>query len=97
MKGFFNVLDHSVNKTNNFTTLQNARMDVVGELEAIIQYENHLMQSTNPSAQNVIKHIVNEEKTHVGELMGLIFYLDPESKVLFEKGLEEFNKEYKER
>jgi len=50
-----------------------------------------------PAAQNVIKHIVDEEKTHVGELMGLIFYLDPESKRLFDKGLEEFNKEFKER
>ena len=97
MKGFFNVLDHSANKSNNFATLQNARMDLVGELEAIIQYENHLMQTTNMSAQNTTQHIVDEEKTHVGELMGLIFYLDPESKRLFEKGLEEFNKELKER
>ncbi|MBE7073772.1 MAG: ubiquinone biosynthesis protein COQ7 [Clostridiales bacterium] len=97
MKGFFNVLDHSANKTNEFTTLQNARLDLVGELEAIVQYENHLMQTNNSSAQNVIKHIVEEEKTHVGELMGLIFMLDPESKGLFEKGLNEFNREYKER
>ncbi|MBQ8908945.1 MAG: hypothetical protein IJY90_01450 [Clostridia bacterium] len=98
MKGFFNILDNSANKSsNNFTTLQNARMDVVGELEAIIQYENHLMQTNDESAKNAIKDIAKEEKVHVGQLMGLIFMLDPESKDMFEKGLTEFNKEDKGR
>ncbi|MBQ8443948.1 MAG: hypothetical protein IJX25_01155 [Clostridia bacterium] len=92
MKGIFNILDNSANKNNNnFTTLQNARMDVVGELEAIIQYENHLMQTSDPKAQSTIKDIAKEEKVHTGQLFGLIFSLDPESKEMFEKGLAEFN------
>lgn len=87
---FFNVLDNSNNRSNNFTTLQNARIDVVGELEAIIQYENHLTQTNDDSAKRAISDIVKEEKLHVGQLMGLIFKLDPEGKEQFFKGLEEF-------
>ena len=90
---FFNVLDNSNNRGNNFTTLQNARLDVVGELEAIVQYENHLAQTNEESAKRAISDIVKEEKLHVGQLMGLIFKLDPESKEQFYKGLEEFNEE----
>jgi len=90
---FFNILDNSNNRNNEFSTLQNARLDVVGELEAIVQYENHLMQTNDESAKKAIRDIVKEEKLHVGQLMGLIFKLDPESKEEFYKGLEEFNKE----
>ena len=90
---FFNVLDNSNNRGNNFTTLQNARLDVVGELEDIVQYENHLAQTNEESAKRAISDIVKEEKLHVGQLMGLIFKLDPESKEQFYKGLEEFNEE----
>lgn len=94
MRNFFNILDNS-NRDNNFTTLQNARLDVVGELDAIIQYESHLNQTNVESAKNAISDIVKEEKLHVGQLMGLIFKLDPESKTQFYKGLEEFNEENK--
>ena len=94
MKGFFNILDNSVNRNNNnFTTVQNARLDVVGELEAIVQYENHLAQTNDESAKKAIADIVKEEKVHVGQLLGLIFSLDPDSKIQFEKGLAEFNEE----
>jgi len=50
---FFNILDNSNNRNNEFSTLQNARLDVVGELEAIVQYENHLMQTNDESAKLV--------------------------------------------
>ena len=53
----FNVLDNSNNRSNNFTTLQNARIDVVGELEAIIQYENHLTQTNDDSAKRAISDL----------------------------------------
>lgn len=95
MRSLFNILDNSNNRNVDFTTLQNARLDVVGELEAIVQYEQHLTQTTNAAAQNMIKHIVKEEKMHVGELMGLIFSLDPQSKEEFYRGLKEFEAENK--
>ena len=89
----FNILDSSANRNNDFITLQSARLDLVGELEAIVQYENHLMQTNNTSAQNTIKHIVKEEKMHVGELMALIFSLDPQSREEFYRGMKEFEDE----
>ena len=91
MKGFFNIMDNSANRTNQFTTVQNARLDAVGELEAIVQYETHLAQTNDESAKKTISDIIKEEKLHVGQLFGLIFSLDPESKTQFEKGLAEFN------
>ena len=90
MKGIFNILDNSSNSTNLYTTIQNARIDIIGELDAIIQYETHLMQTNNVAAQKTIKDIVDEEKAHVGQLFGLLFMLDPETKTFFEKGLKEF-------
>jgi rubrerythrin len=95
MRNLFNILDNSNNRSNDFTTLQSARLDLIGELEAIVQYENHLMQTTNGSAQSTIKHIVKEEKMHVGELMALIFSLDPQSKEEFYHGIKDFEQENK--
>lgn len=93
MKGIFNILDNSANRSNNFITAQNARLDIVGELEAIVQYETHLSQTSDIAAQNTIKDISKEEKLHVGQLFGLLFTLDPESKTQFEAGLAEFNQD----
>lgn len=96
MRNFFTILDNNQNKSNAFTTLQNAREDVVGELMAIIQYENHLEQTSDASARATIKDIAKEEKVHTGQLFGLIFKLDPESKEMFEKGLKEFEETERE-
>ena len=90
MRRFFSILDNQ-NRSNSFITAQNAREDIVGELEAIIQYSNHLEQTADMAAQTTIADIVKEEKLHVGQLFGLLFSLDPESKTQFEKGLAEFN------
>ena len=90
MRNFFTIMDNNQNKSNAFLTLQNARADVIGELEAIIQYENHMEQTTDMLAKETIADIAREEKLHTGQLFGLIFKLDPESRTQFEKGLKEF-------
>ena len=76
---------------NQNITIQNARADIIGELDAIIQYENHLDVTENSEAKKIIKHIVEEEKMHVGELFGLLFKLDPDTKTQFKKGYQEFS------
>ncbi len=78
------------NLINHNITTQNARADIIGELEAIIQYENHLDITEDAAAKQTIRDIVNEEKMHVGQLFGLLFRLDPTSKVQFERGYQEF-------
>ncbi len=90
MRRFFNILDNN-NRGDNFITAQNTREDIIGELDAIIQYENHIVQTNDERARETLRDIVKEEKLHVGQLFGLLFSLDPESKTQFEKGLNEFN------
>ena len=79
---------------NNLSTMaQNTRLDIIGELDAIIQYETHINSSVDPVYRSALQDIVNEEKVHVGQLFGLLFMLDPASKEFFEKGLNEFTKQ----
>jgi len=78
------------NLINHNITTQNTRADIIGELDAIIQYENHLEITDDPVAKHTIEDIVREEKMHVGQLFGLLFRLDPESKKQFEAGYQEF-------
>lgn len=75
----------------DFETLQNARKDLIGELDAIIQYDYHLHATDNELARATWQNIRDEEMTHVGELLGLINYLAPYQKPFVEKGLKEFN------
>lgn len=86
MKNFTNILD----VTNKQTLAQNTRADIIGELDAIMQYENHIASSNDAIVNQTLKDIVNEEKVHVGQLFGLLFYLDPDSQKFFEQGLNEF-------
>lgn len=79
------------NNSYDFETLQNARKDLVGELDAIIQYDNHLHTTNIDAAKATWENIRNEELTHVGELLGLLFYLAPYQKQYVEQGLKEFN------
>lgn len=74
-----------------FETLQNARRDLVGEIDAIIQYDEHLHRTNIDIAKQTWKNIRDEELTRVGELLGLLFYLAPYQKDFVEKGLDEFN------
>lgn len=80
------------NLINQNITIQNVRADIIGELDAIIQYENHLDVTQNAAAKQTIADIINEEKMHVGQLFGLLFRLDPSSKKQFELGCQEFIK-----
>lgn len=77
--------------TDNFSTLQNARKDLVGEIEAIIQYDDHAHTTTNDVAKQTWISIRNDEMVHVGELLALLNYLDPNQKQYVEKGMGEFN------
>lgn len=78
------------NDVLDFETLQNARRDLIGELDAIIQYDDHLHKTNIEIARSTWINIRNEELTHVGELLGLLIYLAPYQKELIEKGMNEF-------
>jgi len=58
--------------SNEFETLQNARLDLVGELQAIIQYDHHIHELNPPQAAKATwEDIRDEELVHVGELLAL--------------------------
>jgi len=57
--------------------LEMLREDLVGELQAINQYEGHMLDLENEAAVSTLEHIVEEEKEHVAELLRLIQNLDP--------------------
>ena len=88
MRNAYTLMEGNIN-----TMAQNTRLDIIGELDAIIQYEAHLNSSVDPVYRSTLQDIVNEEKVHVGQRFGLLFMLDPASKEFFEKGLNEFTKQ----
>lgn len=89
MREFENFSDQN----NKFLTAQNCRADIIGEIDAISQYEKHYFATDDPSAKAAILDIMNEEKVHVGQLFALLFTLDPVAKTQFEKGFNEFMNE----
>ena len=93
----FNYFFNGMNNGNfnpesvvDFDTLQNARRDLIGEIGAVIQYDDHLHKTNVELAKETWINIRNEELVHVGELLGLLCYLAPYQKALIEKGLKEF-------
>lgn len=53
------------------------REDLIGELQAISQYEAHAAQTTDPRIRDVLLHIARDEREHVVELLELIVAADP--------------------
>lgn len=65
---------------NVLTTLELQRVNLIGELEAINQYERHARMTTNSKASILFQEIADDERHHVAELMHLIMDLDPEQR-----------------
>lgn len=76
-------------KMNKQELLQAIRLDIIGEFDAIIQYQNHIMETDNELARKVWSDIRDEEKVHVGELMALLAVLDPQEAQLLNEGEQE--------
>ena len=65
------------------------RQDLVGELEAIHEYDAHVQATDNEDAKRVLSDIRDEEREHMGELMELLERLAPDEKGLNDEGREE--------
>jgi len=57
--------------------LEMLREDLIGELQAINQYQEHIESLENEEAVATLEHIIEEEKEHVAELLALIQKIDP--------------------
>jgi rubrerythrin len=65
--------------------LEMLREDLMGELEAINQYQEHIDSLDNEEAIRVLEHIRDDEKEHVAELIKLIQQLDTTQMEKFKK------------
>ncbi len=65
--------------------LEMLREDLVGELQAINQYQDHIDSLENEEAIRVLEHIRDDEKEHVAELTKLIQQLDATQAEKFKK------------
>ena len=65
--------------------LEMLREDLIGELQAINQYQEHIDTMDDEEAIEVLAHIRDEEKEHVVELTKLIHKLDPLQAEMFKK------------
>jgi len=57
--------------------LEMIREDLIGELQAINQYQQHIESLENEEAATILEHIIEEEKGHVAELLKVLSVLDP--------------------
>ncbi|MGE5557296.1 MAG: demethoxyubiquinone hydroxylase family protein [Bacillota bacterium] len=65
---------------------QAVRVDIAGELEAIIGYEAHAMATNDERVKIVLHHIADEERRHVGELQQLLYILSSKDAQFMEQG-----------
>ena len=65
--------------------LEMLREDLVGELQAINQYQDHINSMENEEAIRILEHIRDDEKEHFAELTKLIQQLDPTQAEKFRK------------
>jgi len=57
--------------------LEMLREDLIGELQAINQYQEHIGSLESEEAVTTLEHIIEDEKEHVAELLRLIQNFDP--------------------
>ncbi len=65
--------------------LNNLREDLVGELQAINQYQEHIDELDDEEIKKVLEHIMNDEKEHVAELTKVIRKIDEIQEQKFQK------------
>ena len=71
---------------SNEELAQALRVDIAGELEAIIGYEAHAMATSDERVKKILYHIADEERRHVGELQQLLYMICPKEAEHTEKG-----------
>lgn len=90
---FSNMTGKSIPQNMDISPLDliNIRKDIIGELDAINMYSEHILETKSLAIKTILTDIMHEEQIHVGELMNLLFHVAPSSKELFDKGILESN------
>jgi len=69
----------------NNKDLKNLREDLIGELGAINQYQEHIDETDNEEIKKVLAHVRDDEKEHVAELTKILRKLDKTQEEKFQK------------
>lgn len=70
--------DDEAGEDSTILDVEMLREDLIGELQSINQYHEHIEMMEDEEAQELLRRIVSEEKEHVAELIKLVARLDPE-------------------
>ena len=65
--------------------LKDLREDLIGELEAINQYQEHIDEIEDEEVKKILSHIRDDEKEHFAELTKIIRKLDETQEEKFQK------------
>jgi rubrerythrin len=66
-------------------TLKNLREDLIGELGAINQYQEHIDEIDDEEVKKILSHIRDDEKEHFAELTKIIRKIDEIQEEKFQK------------
>lgn len=69
----------------NSKDLKMIREDLIGEFNAIDQYQAHIDMTADKKIKEVLSHIIADEKEHVAELTKLLRQLDAVQEQKFAK------------
>ena len=69
----------------NNKDLEGLREDLIGEFQAINQYQEHIDATDDEEIKKVMSHIRDDEKEHVAELTKLLRSLDATQEEKFQK------------
>jgi rubrerythrin len=71
------------------------RVAIIAELDAVNLYGQMARLAKSEGIKEILKDIVKEEKTHIGEFQSLLLKIDPEQKQELENGAKEVEEELK--
>ena len=66
-------------------TLKSLREDLIGELAAINQYQEHIDEIDDEEVKKILGHVRDDEKEHVAEITKIIRKLDETQEKKFQK------------
>ena len=69
----------------NNKNLENLREDLIGELDAINEYQAHIDETDDEEIKKVLTHIMDDEKEHFAELTKIIRKMDAVQEEKFQK------------
>ena len=66
-------------------TLKSLREDLIGELAAINQYQEHIDEIDDEEVKKILGHVRDDEKEHVAEITKILRKLDKTQEEKFQK------------